>query len=97
MLQLWQVGHKKEHCREWLKLTKEQQEQADKEKSDQRSDEKHLQHLKCCNCNKFGHIAWNYSEKKAKDSNEGSSGGFAMMCLEEEGQSQVEELPTLVS
>ena len=23
--------HKKEHCREWLKLTKEQQEQADKE------------------------------------------------------------------
>ena len=29
-------GHKKEHWREWLKLTKEQQEQADKEKSEQR-------------------------------------------------------------
>ena len=33
-------GHKKEHCREWLKLTKEQQEQADKEKSEQTSAEK---------------------------------------------------------
>ena len=27
-------GDKKEHYREWLKLTKEQQEQADKEKSE---------------------------------------------------------------
>ena len=45
MLPLWQVGHKKDHCREWLKLTKEQQEQADKEKSEQWSEEKPRKYL----------------------------------------------------
>ena len=38
-------GHKKEQCREWLKLTKEQQEQADKEKSEQRSEEEPRKYL----------------------------------------------------
>ena len=33
-------GNKKEHSREWLKLTKERQEQADKEKTEQRQEEK---------------------------------------------------------
>ena len=75
-------GDKKEHCREGLKLIKEQQEQADKEKSKQWSEEKarkHLQHVRCYNCTKFGHIAKDCPEKKARD----TSGGFAMMCLED--------------
>ena len=60
-------GHKKEHCREWLKLTKEQQEQTDKEKSEEKP-RKYLQHVRCYNCNKFGHIAKDCPEKKSRDS-----------------------------
>ena len=41
-------GHKKEHCRVWLKLTKEQQEQADKEKSEE-NPRMYLQHVRCYN------------------------------------------------
>ena len=66
-------GHKKEHCREWLKLTKEQQEQADKEKSEEKP-RKNLQHVRCYNYNKMGHLAKDCPEKKSKDSSGGSSG-----------------------
>ena len=72
-------GHKKEHYREWLKLTKEQQEQADKEQSEQRSEEKprkYLQHVRCYNWNKMVHIAKDCPEKKSRD----SSGGLGGIC-----------------
>ena len=85
------MGHKKEHCREWLKLTKEQQEQADIEKSEEKP-RKHLQHVRCQNCNKLGYLTKDCPEKKSKDSSGGSSGGFAMMCVEG-GKSPVEEDP----
>ena len=84
-------GHKKEHCREWLKLRKEQQEQADKEKSEEKP-RKYLQHLRCYNCNKMGHLTKDCPEKKSRDSNGGSGGTFIMMCIEG-GQSLVEEDP----
>ena len=75
---------KKQHCRKWLKLIKEQQEQADKEKSEQKSEgkpRKYLQHVRCYKCYEFGHIAKVWPEKKARDSSGGSGGGFAMLCL----------------
>ena len=84
-------GYKKEHSREWLKLTKKQQEQADKEKSEEKP-RKYLQHARCFNCIKFGHLTKDCPEKKSKDSSGGSSGGFTMMCVEG-GQSLVEEDP----
>ena len=74
-------GHKKEHCREWLQFTKEQQDQADKEKSEQKP-KKYSQHVRCYTCNKLGHIMKDCPEKKFNDSSGGSSGGFAMMCIE---------------
>ena len=76
------LGHKKEHCREWLKLTKEQQEQADKEKSEEKT-RKYLQHGRCYNCNKMGHIAKDCPEKKSKESSGESDGGFDMLCLDD--------------
>ena len=84
-------GHKKEHYREWLKLIKEQQEQADKEKSEE-NPRKYLRHRRCYNCSKMGHFAKDSPEKKSRDSGGGSSGGFAMMCTEGM-QSLVEEDP----
>ena len=62
-------GHKKENCRECLKLTKEQQEQADKEKSEGKP-RKYLQHVRCYNCNMMGHITKDCQEKKSRDSSE---------------------------
>ena len=59
--------HKKEHRREWLKLTKEQQEQAEKEKSEEKP-RKYFQHVRCYNCNKMGHFTKNCPEKKSRDS-----------------------------
>ena len=59
--------HKKEHCMEWLKLTKEQQEQADKEESEG-NPRKHFQHVRCYNCNKMWHLTKDCPEKKSRDS-----------------------------
>ena len=86
-------GNKKEQCREWLKLTKEQQDQADKERSEHKTNEKprkYMQQVRCYNCNKIGHIKANCPEKKTRESHVDSGGGFAMVCLED-GQSLVEE------
>ena len=89
------MGHNKEQCREWLKLTKEQQEQAEKEKSEEKA-RKYLQHVRCYNCNKMGHTAKDCPENKSRDSSGGSGGGFAMMCIEGV-QSLVEENPKSIS
>ena len=67
--------NKKVKCREWLKLTHEEQDKADKEHSEEKP-RKSMQHIRCYNCNKTGHIARDGSEKKAKDPSGGSSGGF---------------------
>ena len=84
-------GHKKENCREWLKLTKEQQEQADKEKSEEKP-KKYLQHGRCYNCNKMWHLTKDCPEKQIKGFQWGSSGGFTMMFVIG-GKSPVEEDP----
>ena len=87
------------HCCKWgirkniaeNKLTKEQQEQADKEKSEEQP-RKYLQYVKCYNCNKMGDLLKDCPEKFSRDSSGGSSGGFTTMCVEG-GQSPVEEDP----
>ena len=61
-------GDKKVDCREWLKLTKEEQDKADKGQQE-KSEEKP-------NCNKMGHCASECLEKKPKD----SSGVQWMLC-----------------
>ena len=48
-----------------------------------------MQHIQCYNCNKRGHIARECLEKKVKDSSIGSSGGFAMMCIEVANQQEL--------
>ena len=68
-------------CREWLKPTHDEQEKADKECSEAKP-KKSLQHIQCYNCNKTGHIARGCPRQKVKDSSGGSSGGFAMTCIE---------------
>ena len=74
-------GHNKENCRYWLKLTKEEQEKADK-KAEERPN-KSLQHIRCYKCNKMGHLGKDCpEEKKSKDSGGGSGGGFTMMRVE---------------
>ena len=50
-------GHNKVDCREWLKLTKEEQVKADKEQQEisEEKTNKNKDHSKCFNCNKAGH------------------------------------------
>ena len=74
-----------------MKLTKEQQEQADKEKSEEKP-RKYLPYVRRYNCNKMGHLTKDCPEKKNKHSSGGSGGGFAMMCVKG-GESPVEENP----
>ena len=66
-------GHKKAKCREWLRLTHDEQEKVHK---------KSTENIQCYNCHKMGHIARDCPEKKVSDSSGGQSGGFAMMCIE---------------
>ena len=47
-------GQKKVDCRDWLKLTKEEQEKADKEKSEEKP-KKSKEQIKCYNCSKTRH------------------------------------------
>ena len=69
-------GHKKVDCREWLKLTKEEQDKADREQQEKSEEKpkKNKDHIKCFNCNKMGHYASECPEKKPKDSSGLSSG-----------------------
>ena len=85
------MGHKKKNCREWLKLTQEEQEKADKEKPEEKP-QKYLQHIRCYNCNKMGHLTKDCPEKKTKDSSGGSGGGFVIMCVEGGVEEDTEQL-----
>ena len=60
-------GYKKEHHREWSKLTNEQQEEADKERPEEKPS-KYLQHVRCYNCNKMGHYTKDCPEQKSRES-----------------------------
>ena len=71
-------GHKKVDSRDWLKLTKEGQDKADKEQQEKSEEKpkKNKDHIKCFNCNKRDTMQVNAQKTSQQIPVGGSSGGL---------------------